>query len=182
MPALGARQCVQAWYVHSPLTCVSAFLWAASKVHTPCAGDCIHLFHVVTHDTARSLECFSRPMEEDLPPEYHQELLVRAFLVSFAGVNMACVCKIELCTAGLPPTYPLFLVIFCCLICFACRCDTGGARAYYDRRALCAAHREGQGASPSASLPSQAAALRGVTSCSGSVTKHLQCNLILGWQ
>lgn len=50
--------------------------WQASP-QTLCAGDCIHLFHVVTHDTARSLECFSRPMEEDLPPEYHQEMLVR---------------------------------------------------------------------------------------------------------
>ena len=55
-------------------------LWACKayrSLHTQCAGDCIHLFHVVTHDTARSLECFSRPMEEDLPPEYHQEMLVR---------------------------------------------------------------------------------------------------------
>ena len=36
----------------------------------------VHLFHVVTHDTARSLECFSGPAE-DLPPEHHQEMLVR---------------------------------------------------------------------------------------------------------
>ena len=37
----------------------------------------IHLFHVVTHNTARSLECFSTP-QEDLPPErHHQEMLVR---------------------------------------------------------------------------------------------------------
>ena len=40
------------------------------------AGDVIHLFHVVTHNTARSLECFSTP-QEDLPPErHHQEMLV----------------------------------------------------------------------------------------------------------
>ena len=85
VPALGARQRVQAWYARGPLSvhCSQRLNdWVASKsTHAACAGDCIHLFHVVTHDTARSLECFSRPMEEDLPPEYHQELLVR---VSFS--------------------------------------------------------------------------------------------------
>ena len=33
-------------------------------------------------------------MEEDLPPEYHQELLVRIYTAGFAGMKVACVCKV----------------------------------------------------------------------------------------
>ena len=85
VPALGARERVQAWYARVLLS-VSPLFLAASKRLVHAAGDCIHLFHVVTHDTARSLECFSRPMEEDLPPEYHQEMLVRFFAAQPQGL------------------------------------------------------------------------------------------------
>ncbi|KAK9821584.1 hypothetical protein WJX81_000211 [Elliptochloris bilobata] len=54
--------------------CERCVQWVLDNIYRP--GDVIHLFHVVTHDTVRSLECFSRPMEDDLPPEHYQEMLV----------------------------------------------------------------------------------------------------------